>query len=766
MYRCQSLLVFLTIIASISGHALAAEVLSELPSNVQEDIKTVCLPVQYQEGAQSYRQCVINEINAYTGVASVPVSSLSFDDKYAVQQACARAGKEGSSTHRICVRQQIAELNALPLPVIDDLSDDEQYALQQTCFEAQTRLGAGPYRRCVNRALTELRQMPKANFTGLSQVAQNGIQLRCSANHQNVIDYRECLIEAVGGVTATTAAAKTIITQQREPAENKTVSSAQSPTAPKPTAAKQSIDESTQGTTIASTNNGAIIEVDTPEVKAEGSTTLANGDLIKALPSQQATVLTDLVDAPANDVTSASDSSTVGNLDSDADDSGSQEGSSFDLRGRAIEAWEQLKSTLLSLEGINRILVLAALALPALLILGWALLRNRRGSQTTYEPAPRNTDLLNRIHPEFQSAEHERYKNRLDAEADEFFSTIDASGIYEEEPNPGSPVKTNGQSNPDTQAKTQPVDSWEWSGKLENLDDTLERPVERSREDTSTDSSTEDADTSEAPTRIATKPEIAAAAEAQQRLSDFDDLAPEINAADRGSFSAWLNASDPDDQLSYAIEFLVYWLAYGDERYDPALKEVLFQLQDPDDHDLIKRWVLKKDALAFRDTISWLQNNTNFEQRQQIIDLLMVLLINERALTPVQNTLLRFLSDAFGIGNAALDKRFREAYGTAMAPLPRVDKPKWWQRQDESASFRWDARSVADESLDLQYRVRLGLDLEGDIDEESVVKGFRRAARRCHPDHFDALTDRERDLAEMQFEKFEDARDYLLGVGA
>ena len=99
-----------------------------------------------------------------------------------------------------------------------------------------------------------------------------------------------------------------------------------------------------------------------------------------------------------------------------------------------------------------------------------------------------------------------------------------------------------------------------------------------------------------------------------------------------------------------------------------------------------------------------------------------------------------------------------------MAPLPRADKPKWWQRQPDTASLRWDARAVAEESLDVQYRVRLGLALSGPIDEEAVVKGFRRAARRCHPDRFDTLTERERELAEMQFEKFEDARDFLLGV--
>jgi len=134
-------------VATFGNRAFAAEGVTELPVNIQKDIKTVCLPVQYNQGAVAYRECVNNEVNSYTsGKANSPAPHLSLDDKYAVQQACSSAGDKTSSTYQTCVRQQIAELNALPVPVIDDLSDDEQYALQQTCFEAQSRLGAGPYR--------------------------------------------------------------------------------------------------------------------------------------------------------------------------------------------------------------------------------------------------------------------------------------------------------------------------------------------------------------------------------------------------------------------------------------------------------------------------------------------------------------------------------------------------------------------------------------------------------------------------------------------
>ena len=777
---CGSLLLILVLVATVGNRAIAAEALTELPVNIQDDIKTVCLPVQYQRGALAYRECINNELNTYDKAkAGSPLTDLSFDDKYAVQQACSNVGEKTSETYQNCVRQQVADLNALPVPNIDDLSNDEQYALQQTCFEAQSRLGAGPYRHCINRALTELRQLPAANFSGLSQVAQNGIQLRCSANHQNVVNYRKCLIEAVGGVTAplTTTAARTIARQQRTPVTKATsvISESISATATNAsTRAITSAEDTLSTVPVANTN------VTNTNRSANPTKTISSVDLAAARPEQntqarsgnQAVALT--INANGGSITNTN----ANPLDSDADGSNADVTASesatdsevvpvdnsppISFRDRAANVWMQLKSAFLALDGINQVIVLCALALPLLLLLVWAVLRKRNSSYEDYgadfPPKQYNRDLLDRVHPDFDTDEHDLLKERLDAEAEEFFGTIDAEDIYDDSADASKQDNRIAASDhqyddsSDTDEVTEPAEAPRQETAMREPDDSFDRPHTESFSEPS------------AATRIATKPEIAAAAAIQSELSDSVDDARISKAADRGTFAKWLATVNPDDKLSYAIEFLIYWIAYGDERYDPALKEVLFQLQEPDDRDLIKRWVLKHDVIAFRDTISWLQNNADAIQRRQIIDLLMVVLVNEAALTPVQNTILRFLGDAFGIGNADLDSQYREAFGTAMAPLPRADKPKWWQRQPDTASLRWDARAVADESPDVQYRVRLGLALNGPIDEEAVVKRFRRAARRCHPDRFDTLTERERELAEMQFEKFEDARDFLLGV--
>jgi hypothetical protein len=140
----------------------------------------------------------------------------------------------------------------------------------------------------------------------------------------------------------------------------------------------------------------------------------------------------------------------------------------------------------------------------------------------------------------------------------------------------------------------------------------------------------------------------------------------------------------------------------------------------------------------------------------------MALLVNENALTPVQNTLLKFLGDAFGLGNERLDVLFRTAYGQTMPQLPRLDKPKWWERQPADSLKRWDARSVSRQHRDIQYRIKLGLPLGGKLNESAVLDCFNRAALRCDPGNFDLLSPREQALAERQLAKFDMATQSLL----
>ena len=217
-----------------------------------------------------------------------------------------------------------------------------------------------------------------------------------------------------------------------------------------------------------------------------------------------------------------------------------------------------------------------------------------------------------------------------------------------------------------------------------------------------------------------------------------------------------------EERMQSCIEFLVYWVAYGDERYHNDLRKRLFTATELSTHDQIKRWVLKQDVMAFSDVIGWMQREASLKQLDQTLALIMALLITENGITPVQNTLLRFLSDAFNLGIGRVEKRFERAFGHDLPPMPRPDKQAWWASQTDHAAEQWDARAMANKSEREQMIARLGL--QANYDEAQVIQAFRRAARRCHPDRFTDLSERERAMAEQQFAKYEQARDLLLGV--
>jgi len=236
----------------------------------------------------------------------------------------------------------------------------------------------------------------------------------------------------------------------------------------------------------------------------------------------------------------------------------------------------------------------------------------------------------------------------------------------------------------------------------------------------------------------------------------------EFEAIDNLRLINWLENFEASQQQEYAIEYLIYWVAYADNRFDPALKQRVLRMKNPDAQNLIKRWVFNKDANAFADAISFLQSQTNARQRQQILDLLMALLVTEMALTPAQNNLLRFLSDAFGIGNAGLNEQYNRAYGQLMPPIPRPDKIMWWEQLSAEQKLRWDARSIARQPDNIRYRIALGQPLQGEVVVSNVEKSFKLAIDRCDPKRVNLLGNREACLITTQGKKFVIARDSLL----
>jgi len=757
--------------------------LDSMPQATQDEISQICLPVQYREGAQAYRTCVQSELSLRSGHSSSKLIDLTFDDKYAVQQACASAGAQSSARYQACVTDQITELNSVAEPNLDAATEDELYAVQQTCFAAQSKEGAANYRRCLNAEIDGLLAVPAADTSALSMLNKNALQLRCSANTSRAADYRKCIgseFESIAGSTPTflpiSSATRVVSKQAAQPATS-AVTKAVETIASQSVAPDQSATDSTVrvanaalSTTQASSTIEPIAQADTEANKPVmalprnidptivDTADAISTDLSTNEAANTANAGNTLRDATGNSQQFVASSTTVAQSDSEARvisrpalvqalEVQARENEQSDLAKPAPQAqtdapspaqgtgeqtdplqplkdiWQNMLQALGSLDRVGWIILAAVLALPALLLGLFSLFRriSRKQPEPTTNPA-----LTERIEPGLQAR-----KLRHEREAAELFG------------------ETNSQTDLTTET---PASSKSPANPLARQ--TAHRPRVEAAPDNA--EMIEPLPSDEA-TRFAKKPDV----EKAQTVGGFEETAPDDNHW-QSAFGHWLSRKPAEARLGHCIEFLIYWVAYGDDRYEPELKKQLFSAVDLNDHDQIKRWVLKQDVFAFADVVNWLRSNATKLQLEQTVGLIMALLVIENSVTPVQNTLLRFFADTFELGDKLLENNFESAFGHALPPVPRVDKLAWWEKQSDNELQRWDSRAIATLPVKQQMLARLGFTQPQN--EAEVINAFRRAARRCHPDRFTALSERERALAERRFAKFEEARDRLLGV--
>jgi len=719
----------------------AATDLSSLSAEAQEAVTRLCSPVQYREGAGAYRRCVQSEIESMQAGGKNGLAELSFDDKYAVQQYCATSG----NTHQSCVSSQVASVRNVATPTMSNITDDEQYAIQQSCFTAQSTLGLLAYRQCVLNEIASLEQIPRIKLDALPVLERNALQLRCSANSTTAAAYRQCLAieyasfsnslptyqptavaEAKPAVATKPAAAKPVpvsreIATAVQDAVTTTTALPTSNSLPRniePQRAGDTITSASKPVDTSSTINGANTAAATTQITAAATTTpiAAPATRVVAEPAAVATPVkqtaNQTVDASGDALKPVATPRIISrpNL---AEQVAEAELESTNTTQQAApgagikSVLEGLKDKFNSLTSLGKAVAAVVLALPLLLL---GLKRLLSGKRTEEEWESRYEERLSEASPRNNT---EAIKARWDEDLEDL--TMPMEPLADNTPTERMPDR----------APRAAADITATHLSSENIEDTTA-------------------------TRFVQRPSRATASSAS------------TDARWQSGFGKWLESEPVESRQQHCVEFLIYWMAYGDERYEQSLKERLFSEQNPSASDQIKRWVLKQDVFAFADTMSWIKRNTSKIQQEQILDLLMALLVTENSITPSQNVILRMLADTFGIGADALQKQFGFAYGEELPPFPRTDKQSWWLEQRSEAVMRWDARQVAALPEREQMLARLGLDQQ--YSESDVVKAFRRAARRCHPDRFSQLGSWEHRLAQRQYERFEEARDILLGV--
>ena len=757
-------------------------------------------------GDPAYQQCVDNQLAGLSQIAQAQLSSFDDDEIHALRQNCFDTQiNDGVKAYRQCLTTQAIALQGLPRPDLSSLSLLQLNQLQSRCSNQQQ---ATDYRQCLLDAVGASTEQPVTANTeflvaespqdedgtqaeSADSLTQNDTQQTDVSPGQDLSPAQDQLLEPA--IQVPTAQA----TQLAEATDPDSTDTAVVPTTDSDSGGSEesSASLSTESSTL---DDDVIVETSTSQLESDATTQTANAensppqtslstgdssnspvyelaqaDAVIDSASEQSegnpgsTLQTETISAfkpTAEGENPVQNDQTVPTAQDDSTrPSGSQDSILITLEALWSTAKNTISGTLSGLNSTSRMIVAAAMALPVLLIGFWLMMRGSKSEPDSAYLAPgERNPLVDRIGPSQQRrARQDRdvpvptnQTDRLDLskQADDLFADMPATDTQQASlsqldtleiaeavtpSTPQSPSTTSGYADtPKAQADPEPAFASQHAPfGSDNLHDDsgLQADSEHAQE-----------------------------APHEPPATSLDTL----GSTERAGLLAWLNHQPPESRQSLAIEFLIYWLAYGDERYEPSMKRAIFQTPDPDEHERIKRWVLMQDIYAFSDVVYWLQHNCNNAQRAQILQLLMALLINENALTPVQNTVLRFLGDAFGLGNEQLNELFAHAYEQDMPPLPRVDKPRWWDTQKVDQPRRWDARAIAQQSPDIQHRVKLGLALGGELREEDVVSSFKRAVERCNPQRFNLLGKREQSLVERQLSKFEMAKDALLEVSA
>ncbi|MFT4726429.1 MAG: hypothetical protein ACI9UN_000924 [Granulosicoccus sp.] len=661
--RCfRGVLAFLLFLALLASNVAFADSYSSLPDTDKAYIKRVCAPIQYQQDATTYRNCVEQHAGVILTSNRTPVASLDFDEQLSVQQACQKRGAVGSTNYRQCVVIEARSLEGILTADISSLSAEQIYAVRQDC--AETKGGVKAYRQCVNVAVTKLKTpvIPNLELPAIPVVEQNNTEISNDPITIELTTNEPAATEFTSNEPVTTELTA------NEPATNELISDSDTRIAVETASVKL---HHVAGKTTPTPVTPVAFRIDTP---------------------------TPLVGAAESADTNSQNANPDGQEPTDANDQDPANSNKPPLevaKDFAQKLWDQLLASLEDVTGINRIILLAALALPFFLIGFWLLMRRRSDESESYEqPQARATanQASSRVtHSMDDTGELSTQQLHFADQVDELFTTDEHDPIFA-----------------DDHASGFVEESWP-TRKVETAEETG-------------------------------------------------------NQTPSKSLSALLVNHEKGDQLGLVIEFMIYWMAFTDERYEPEFKIKIFAEKEPDDHDLIKRCVLNHDFGAFADATSWLQKNAAMEERTQVLKLLMALLVYEEAVTPVQNTMLRFLCNAFGLTHNQLDEMFQTAFGHALPPMPRPDKPTWWNKQSSDKLKRWDARSVAKQSQAIQARVKLGLPLSGELDPKQIIERHERAISRCQVENFDLLTQREQLLAESQQTKYNSATEVLMEI--
>lgn len=701
-----------------------------------------CLPEFQRDGEVEYINCVRTKLANQRTDSALLLDRYSFDDKYALQQSCSEYyGRNEVYTE--CLKSEISKLDSITEPRLSSLNEDERSAIQQNCFDDQKNRGAPAYRSCLNQALERMLQIERVDLSGFSAVEVNEMKLSCinSGRKLRNANYRLCLAEALATKLkqqrstqkpAVTAVLPTEAVPQSATADTDTdTSNPSAETTPVPIADAVNVTQINnerveQPTTDTEGNSDADPqELITNDQESVGSIASPTAATKVNPPVVTATTMPDSHSTAIDNTTSTINAATVDTAtgeDATVDAAVAQEQAGPGIGQFFANLRDDPLGTLQSGEIKNYTKYLIFL-LPILILLIFlqilrVFLRKRREDTYTArvsEEKQLRTDLYN--DPAFgasrgsseskQARSVAMHDHRLDFLSDE--------------------------------DDLQPADL-----------DPIEQPAEDDTyRDTYRAAPVEKQTSDQAPVSTSTS-------------ADFGFTQPVYEPSE---FSQWIGSKPVPEIKRLCTEFMLYWISYGEGNYNDQLKNQLLHSQDLDEHDQIKKWVFERNPSAFVDLHKQLKEIFSVEEMRQTIMLMMAVLI-KREISPVQNTFLRFLADFTNIGGEWLAQEYRTSFGKNLPPLPRPDDERWWQSATASGQSMEESESEGEGEGESEDKDRLAclkqLGLQASASGEDIASAYHRIALRCHPDRFDQLGEKERNLALRYFERCSDAHNFLL----
>ena len=166
--------------------------ITSLSSDDKNAIEIACITHKSQDAA-AYRSCLTNQMNQLEETEPVNLSHLPFDDKSAIEMACIYQKSQGAAAYRSCLKAQLNQLNGTVSVNLDHLPFDDKSAIEMACIYQKSQ-GAAAYRSCLKAQLNQLEGTEPANLNHLSFDDKSAIEMACIyQKSQGAAAYRICL---------------------------------------------------------------------------------------------------------------------------------------------------------------------------------------------------------------------------------------------------------------------------------------------------------------------------------------------------------------------------------------------------------------------------------------------------------------------------------------------------------------------------------------------------------------------------------------------